>query len=155
MKAAVLKFIQKLVGVEFRQNADFFSTQLSKVHEYYFKGRALHRKLHFKTNNEVDDNRNYSGKKIWKKGVPEGAVSYADEIVQKNVFQQKEGSCVKNGVQHEPAIIPWDWLFTTPHTPWSLMMIMIVIMIIKIGPKINKENWSLAKMGPKNDKFMK
>ena len=67
MKAAVLKFIRKLVGVEFRQNADFFSTQLSKVHEYYFKGRALHRKLHFKTNNEVDDNGNYSGTKIWKR----------------------------------------------------------------------------------------
>ena len=44
----------------------------------------------------------------YEKGVPEGAVSHADEIVQKSVFQQKEGSCVKNGVQHEPAIIPWD-----------------------------------------------
>ena len=59
-----------------------------------------------------------------KKGVPEGAVSHADEIVQKSVFRQKEGSCVKNGDQHEPTIIPCDWLFTTPHTPWSLMMIM-------------------------------
>ena len=44
----------------------------------------------------------------YEKGVPEGAVSHADEIVQKSVFRQKEGSCVKNGVQHEPAIIPWD-----------------------------------------------
>ena len=44
----------------------------------------------------------------YEKGVPEGAVSHADEIVQKSVFQQKEGSCVKNGVQHEPAIIPCD-----------------------------------------------
>ena len=44
----------------------------------------------------------------YEKVVPEGAVTHADEIVQKSVFQQKEGSCVKNGVQHEPAIIPWD-----------------------------------------------
>ena len=44
----------------------------------------------------------------YEKGVPEGAVSRADEIVQKSVFRQKEGSCVKNGVQHEPAIIPCD-----------------------------------------------
>ena len=92
----------------------------------------------------------------YEKGVPEWAVSHATEIVQKSVFQQKEGSCVmKNDAQHEPAIIPCDWLFTTPHTSWSLMMIIIVIVIIKIGPKINKENWNLAKMGPKNDIFMK
>ena len=44
----------------------------------------------------------------YEKGVPEGAVSHADEIVQKSVFQQKEGSCVKNDVQQEPAIIPCD-----------------------------------------------
>ena len=44
----------------------------------------------------------------YEKGVPEGAVYHADEIVQKNVFRQKEGNCVKNDVQHEPAIIPCD-----------------------------------------------
>ena len=153
MKAAVLKFIRKLVGVEFRQNADFFSTQLSKVHEYYFKGRALHRKLHFKTNNEVDDNGNYSGAKIWKRSSRRSSIP-------------RWWNCSKKRLKRGKLCEEWRSARASHNTLRLIVHYSTHTLIInddndrnnddiKIGPKINNENWNLAKMGPKNAKFMK